>query len=191
MRMARFSSCSSSNNNTTFLFLTTLLFTLLSILLTSHTTSAGGYSFQSPTAATRWSTGQPGLITIVSTDAAKADTPSTSRLLTITLRISSGGIFGSSTTVAVIKDGFQLLVPPGSTTGSVTLSISDWVVPATLAAGNRYSVHLARTKDGFFDIPDSVDSPTFQIVAGNLSTWLEKEVLVVLFFIYHCIIKAC
>ncbi|KAK3836035.1 MAG: hypothetical protein JOS17DRAFT_735902 [Linnemannia elongata] len=175
--MARFSSCRSSNSNATFLFLTTLLFALLSILLTSHTTSAGGYTFQNPTAATRWSTGQPGLITIVSTDAAKADTPTTSRLLTITLRISSGGIFGSSTTVAVIKDGFQLLVPPGSTTGSVTLAISDWVVPATLAAGSRYSVHLARTKDGFFDIPDSVDSPNFQIVAGNLSTCLEEEVV--------------
>ncbi|KAF9146126.1 hypothetical protein BGX30_003982 [Mortierella sp. GBA39] len=167
--MARFSSCRSSNNYT-FLFLTTLLFTLLSILLTSHTTSAGGYTFQNPTAATRWSTGQPGLITIVSTDAAKADTPTTSRLLTITLRISSGGIFGSSTTVAVIKDAFQLLVPLGSTTGSVTLTISDWVVPATLAAGDKYTVHLARTKDGFFDIPDSVDSPTFQIVAANVTT---------------------
>ncbi|KAG9069968.1 hypothetical protein KI688_009298 [Linnemannia hyalina] len=168
--MTRFSSCRSSNknnNNNTFLFLTTLLFTLLSILLTSHTTSAGGYTFQNPTAATRWSTGQPGLITIVSTDAAKADTPTTSRLLTITLRISSGGIFGSSTTVAVIKDAFQLLVPVGSTTGSVTLTISDWIVPATLAAGDKYTVHLARTKDGFFDIPDSVDSPTFQIVAAQ------------------------
>ncbi|KAF9296462.1 hypothetical protein BGZ88_012573 [Linnemannia elongata] len=167
--MTRFSSCRSSSNKNTFLFLATLLFTLLSILLTSHTTSAGGYIFQNPTAATRWSTGQPGLITIVSTDAAKADTSPTSRLLTITLRISSGGIFGGSTAVAVIKDGFQLLVPPGSTTGSVTLTISDWVVPATLAAGNKYSVHLARTKDGFFDIPDSVDSPNFQIVAANVT----------------------
>ncbi|KAF9155532.1 hypothetical protein BG015_009508 [Linnemannia schmuckeri] len=166
--MARFSCCKSSSNS--LLFFTAFLFSLLSFLLTSHTTSAGGYTFQNPTAATRWSTGQPGLITIVSTDAAKADTPSTSRLLTITLRVSSGGIFGGSTNVAVIKDGFQLLVPPGSTTESVTLAISDWIVPATLPAGNKYFVHLARTKDGFFDFPDSVDSPTFQIVAANATT---------------------
>ncbi|KAF8943700.1 hypothetical protein BGZ47_005126 [Haplosporangium gracile] len=166
--MTWFFCCKSSSNS--LLFFTTLLFSILSLLLTSHTTSAGGYTFQNPTAATRWSTGQPGLITIVSTDAAKADTPTTSRLLTITLRIPSGGIFGGSTNVAVIKDGFQLLVPPGSTTGSVTLAISDWVVPATLAAGNKYSVHLARTKDGIFDFPDSVDSPTFQIIAANTTT---------------------
>jgi hypothetical protein len=167
--MALFSSCKSSshNSNYNFLFFTTLLFSLFSLLLTSHTTNAAGYSFQTPTAATRWSTGQPGLITIVSTDAASANTPTTSRLLTVTLRVSSGGLFGGSNQVAVIKDGFQLLVPPGSATPSVTLVISDWVVPATLAAGNKYFVQLKRAKDGFFDFGDSVDSPNFQIVAGK------------------------
>ncbi|KAF9081430.1 hypothetical protein BGX23_000876, partial [Mortierella sp. AD031] len=124
-----------ARSNVFFLF-ALLLLTLLSSQPSS--TVHAGYTFQTPTGATRWTTGQPGLITIVSTDKASANAPPTSRLLTITLRIGTGGIFGSSTTVAVIKDGVQLLVPAGSTTPSVTLAISDWVVPATLTAGNKY-----------------------------------------------------
>ncbi|KAF9909944.1 hypothetical protein EC991_007747 [Linnemannia zychae] len=159
--MARFSSCKSSN-------LLSLFFTLFIALLTTQTAHAASYTFQTPTAATRWTPGQPGLITIVSTDKASASTPPTSRLLTITLRVGTGGLFGSSTTVATIKEGIQLLVPVGSATPSVTLVIQDWIVPATMPPGeNKFFVHLARAKDGLFDIPDSVDSATFSVVAAN------------------------
>ncbi|KAG0256012.1 hypothetical protein BGZ95_005599, partial [Linnemannia exigua] len=127
--MTWFTSCKSSSN---LLF----LFSLLLTLLTTQTVQAAAYSFLTPTAATRWSTGQPGLITLVSTDKASAGTTPTSRLLTVTLRSGSSGFLGSSTLVATIKDGIQLLVPVGSATPSVTLVIQDWIVPATLAAGN-------------------------------------------------------
>ncbi|KAG0377091.1 hypothetical protein BGX24_006721 [Mortierella sp. AD032] len=154
--MARFTSCKSSSSSLLFLF------SLLLTLLTTQTVQAA-YTFQTPTAATRWSSGQPGLITLVSTDKATASTTPTSRLLTITLQ--RRGTFGIGSVVATIKDNVQLLVPVGSTAPSVTLVIQDWIVPATMVAGDKYFVHVERARDGFEIIPETADSPNFSIVA--------------------------
>ncbi|KAG0071091.1 hypothetical protein BGZ92_004316, partial [Podila epicladia] len=143
-------------------FFLLLLVTLVHLATFAH----AGYSLQTPTAATRWVVGQPGTITIVSTDKATATTSPTARLLTITLRTANGGIFGGSTLVATIRDRVQLLVPAGSAQPSVSLTINDWVVPANVPAGTKYIVQVARDKDGFFDIPDKESSPQFQIVAA-------------------------
>ncbi|KAG0013010.1 hypothetical protein BGZ82_002313, partial [Podila clonocystis] len=151
---------SSSSSPRSFLLL--LLVTLVHLATFAH----AGYSLQTPTAATRWVVGQPGSITIVSTDKATATTSPTARLLTITLRTANGGLFGGSTLVATIRDRVQLLVPAGSTQPSVSLTINDWVVPANVPAGTKYIVQVARDKDGFFDIPDKESSPQFQIVAA-------------------------
>ncbi|KAF9934913.1 hypothetical protein FBU30_010180 [Linnemannia zychae] len=164
--MAQFSRRRGGSTIATLPFLVSLLLTLLSLATQVY----AGYSFSTPTEATRWSTGQPGLITVVSTDKAAADTAPSARLLTITLRQGSTGLFGSNKIVATIRDGIQLLVPVGSTVPQVTLSISDWVVPATLSTGSNYFLHLERAKDGFFDVPDKVDSPSFQIVTANATT---------------------
>ncbi|KAI9236508.1 MAG: hypothetical protein BYD32DRAFT_418646 [Podila humilis] len=151
---------SSSSSPRSFLIL--LLLTLVHLAVFAH----AGYSLQTPTAATRWVVGQSGTITIVSTDKATASTSPTARLLTITLRTANRGIFGGTTLVATIRDRVQLLVPAGSTEPSVSLTISDWVVPANVPAETNYIVQVARDKDGFFDIPDKVTSPQFQIVAA-------------------------
>ncbi|KAG0357932.1 hypothetical protein BG005_002921 [Podila minutissima] len=151
---------SASSSPRSFLFL--LFVTLVHLATFAH----AGYSLQTPTAATRWVVGQPGTITIVSTDKATATTSPTARLLTITLRTANGGIFGGSTLVATIRDRVQLLVPAGSAQPSVSLTINDWVVPANVPAGTTYIVQVARDKDGFFDIPDKESSPQFQIVAA-------------------------
>lgn len=68
--------------------------------------------------------------------------------------------------MATIRDRVQLLVPTGSTQPSVSLTISDWAVPANVPPETNYIVQVARDKDGFFDIPDKVTSPQFQIVAA-------------------------
>ncbi|KAG0248766.1 hypothetical protein BG011_009930 [Mortierella polycephala] len=137
---------------------TVLLFSLLLVQLSHHLVQAG-YTFQAPTAATRWVAGQPGLVTIVSTDKAKANTKVTDRLLTITLR-------NDRNTAAVIKDGLQLLVPAGSAEKQVSWTL-DWVVPADMPGGLIYSVHLERAKDGFFDLlPDKEKTAIFQIDAN-------------------------
>ncbi|KAG0340162.1 hypothetical protein BG000_000540 [Podila horticola] len=143
-------------------FLLLLFVTLIHLATFAH----AGYSLQTPTAATRWVVGQPGTITVVSTDKATATTSPTARLLTITLRTANGGLFGGSTLVATIRDRVQLLVPAGSAQPSVSLTINDWVVPANVPAGTNYIVQVARDKDGFFDIPDKESSPQFQIVAA-------------------------
>ncbi|KAF9087661.1 hypothetical protein BGX23_007954 [Mortierella sp. AD031] len=144
---------------------------LLSLLASSPNTvvHAGPYSLLTPTAATRWQPGQPGLVTILSTDKAKASTKPTDRLLTITLRISKGGLFGGSTQVAVIRDGVQLLVPAGSAESQAKLEIANWVVPANVEPGAKYIVQVSRAKDGFFDIPDKVDSAHFQVIAAPVA----------------------
>ncbi|KAF9415025.1 hypothetical protein BGZ94_000210 [Podila epigama] len=140
---------------------------LLVLLALAHLVSVAhaGYSFQTPTAATRWVAGQPGTITIVSTDKAAANTSPTARLLTITLRRAKGGLLGGSTLVSTIRDRVQLLVPVGSTQPSVSLTINDWVVPANVPAGTNYFVQLVRDKDGFFDIADKENTPEFEIQA--------------------------
>lgn len=143
-------------------FLLLLLLTLVYLATFAH----AGYSLQTPTAATRWVVGQSSTITIVSTDKATASTSPTARLLTITLRTANRGIFGGTTLVATIRDRVQLLVPAGSTEPSVSLTISDWAVPANVPAETNYIVQVARDRDGFFDIPDKVSSPQFQIMAA-------------------------
>ncbi|KAF9916942.1 hypothetical protein FBU30_001069 [Linnemannia zychae] len=149
-------------------FLAAPAFFLLSLLITTPSiVHAGPYTLQAPTSATRWMAGQPGIVTVISTDKADAKTKPSDRLLTITLRIAKGGIFGGSTVVAVIRDGVQLLVPLKGAERQVKLDVNDWVVPATgIAPGDKYFVQVARAKDGFFDIPDKVDSAHFQIVAA-------------------------
>ncbi|KAI7819274.1 hypothetical protein BC939DRAFT_460750 [Gamsiella multidivaricata] len=156
-----------------------LLFCLLILLAlsTQHLVQADkSYSFFAPTAATRWVAGQQGLVSIISTDKAKGDASPTDRLLTITLRTKSGGIFPSTTVVATIKDGIQLLIPANSTATQVQLDITDFIVPATLTAGENYLVHLERASSGLFDFDRTTDSSNFQIFAappaGNTTTGL-------------------
>ncbi|KAF9144624.1 hypothetical protein BGX30_012175 [Mortierella sp. GBA39] len=145
------------------------LLSLLVLIITPTTVHAGPYTLTTPTSATRWTAGQPGSVTLLSTDKAGASTQSTDRLLTITLRLGKGGIFGGSTQVAVIRDGIQLLVPFKGTENQVKLEVSDWIVPAGTAAGDKYFVQMVRRKDGFFDIPDKVESAFFQIVAAPVT----------------------
>ncbi|KAF9135182.1 hypothetical protein BG015_003304 [Linnemannia schmuckeri] len=145
------------------------LLSLLVLVLTPSTAHAGPYTLTTPTSATRWTPGQPGAITLLSTDKAKASTKPTDRLLTITLRLGKGGIFGGSTQVAVIRDGVQLLVPFKGTENQVKLDVTNWVVPPGTAAGDKYFVQMVRTKEGFFDIPDKVESAFFQIVAAPVT----------------------
>ncbi|KAK3845946.1 MAG: hypothetical protein J3R72DRAFT_487179 [Linnemannia gamsii] len=143
---------------------------LLLSLLTTAIVHAGPYTLSTPTAATRWTPGQPGLITILSTDKADADTKPIDRLLTITLCLATGGILNRSTQVAVIQSGVQLLVPFKSAETQVKLEISNWVVPATAAAGDKYFVRAEMAKDGFFDFfPEKVKSPYFQVVAAPVN----------------------
>ncbi|KAK3829527.1 MAG: hypothetical protein JOS17DRAFT_748490 [Linnemannia elongata] len=151
-------------------FTTPVLFLLsLLVLILAPTVHAGPYTLTTPTSATRWTAGQPGSITLLSTDKAGASTKPTDRLLTITLRLGKGGIFGGSNQVAVIRDGIQLLVPFKGTENQVKLEVSDWMVPAGTAAGDKYFVQMVRRKDGFFDIPDKVESAFFQIVAAPIT----------------------
>ncbi|KAF9282756.1 hypothetical protein BGZ88_010859 [Linnemannia elongata] len=145
------------------------LLSLLVLILTPTTVHAGSYTLTTPTSATRWTAGQSGAITLLSTDKAGASTKPTDRLLTITLRLGKGGIFGGSTQVAVIRDGIQLLVPFKGTENQVKLEVNDWVVPAGTAAGDKYFVQMVRRKDGFFDIPDKVEGAFFQIVAAPVT----------------------
>ncbi|KAF9907870.1 hypothetical protein EC991_010468 [Linnemannia zychae] len=150
-------------------FLAPALF-LLSLLATTPTAVlAGKYTLSTPTAATRWAPGQPGLVTILSTDKANAKTIPTDRLLTVTLRVSKGGLLGGSTEVAMIQQGFQLMIPFQSTETQVKSEISNWVVPASAPPGEKYFVRVERAKDGFFDIPDKVESPYFQIAAAPVT----------------------
>ncbi|KAF9135731.1 hypothetical protein BGW39_000600 [Mortierella sp. 14UC] len=150
-------------------FLAPALF-LLSLLATTPTTVlAGKYTLSTPTAATRWTPGQPGLITILSTDKADAKTKPTDRLLTVTLRVSNGGLLAGSTEVAMIQQGFQLMVPFQSAETQVKLEISSWVVPASTPPGDKYFVRVVRARDGIFDIPDKVDSPNFQVSAAPVT----------------------
>src|SRR5690554_5453911 len=116
MKMARFSN-------------TVLLFSLLLVQLSHHLVQAG-YTFQAPTAATRWVAGQTGLVTIVSNDKADDETKATDRLLTITLR-------NDRNTAAVIKDGLQLLIPVDSDAAQVSWTW-EWLVPADMPAGAIY-----------------------------------------------------
>jgi hypothetical protein len=148
-----------------------LLLSLLAFVALTPATvvHAGPYTFTTPTAATRWTAGQPGTITLISTDKANADTKPTDRLLTITLRLGKGGIFGGSTQVAVIQDGVQLLVPFKGTETQVKLDVNNWIVPAGTAAGDKYFVQMVRAKDGFFDFPGKVDSAYFQVVAAPVT----------------------
>ncbi|KAG0282191.1 hypothetical protein BGZ96_000750 [Linnemannia gamsii] len=150
---------------------TFLLLSLLALVAITPTTvvHAGPYTLTTPTAATRWTAGQPGAITLLSTDQAKADTKPTDRLLTITLRLGKGGLLGGSTQVAVIRDGVQLLVPFKGTENQVKLDVNNWIVPAGTAAGDKYFVQMVRAKDGFLDFPGKVDSAYFQIVAAPVT----------------------
>ncbi|KAG9069189.1 hypothetical protein KI688_010086 [Linnemannia hyalina] len=145
------------------------LLSLLVLIITPTAVHAGPYTLTTPTSATRWTAGQPGSVTLLSTDKAGASTQSTDRLLTITLRVGKGGLLGGSTQVAVIRDGIQLLVPFKGTEKQVKLDVSDWMVPAGTAAGDKYFVQMVRRKDGFFDIPDKVESAFFQIVAAPVT----------------------
>lgn len=128
-------------------------------LATYNPVEAGDYSLTAPTSATRWVAGQQGLVIAVSVKRSKVDPiPPGDDLLTITLRRKNGLLY---TTVATIRDGVQLLMGPTDTEPK-TLTISDFIVPVDLPAGNNYYVHLG--EGGF--LPPTADSPNFQIIAA-------------------------
>ena len=142
-----------------------LVILLLLSTIFSPVHAADTYSFQVPTAATVWTPGQAGVITITSTEKATSTTKPTDRLLTITLQKTTS-IFGTSKQVAVIQDRLQLLVPAGSPQTEVSATISDWIVPSNLPPASTYFVRLVRAKTSFGDFfPLTENSPSFQIVA--------------------------
>ncbi|KAF9175781.1 hypothetical protein BGX21_002188 [Mortierella sp. AD011] len=152
-----------------FSFLSTYLLLLQLLALSSqhNLVQAGEYSFQTPTSATRWVTGQVGQVTINSQDKATSATPTNDHLLTITLRYYKN-ILQPDALAATIKDNVQLLVPYGSTATQVSMTINDFIVPTTLAAGTQYFVRILRYNN-IFD-QESDDSPYFQIVSGAITT---------------------
>ncbi|GJJ75729.1 hypothetical protein EMPS_08087 [Entomortierella parvispora] len=136
-------------------------------MIVSPVQSAAEYSFQVPTANTIWTAGQAGVITITSTDKETSTTKPTDRLLTITLQ-KDKTLLGSNQ-VALIRNRLQLLVPAGSSQTSVSVTITDWIVPADLPAGSTYFVQLQRAKVSVWDIlPLKETSPRFQIVAPTV-----------------------
>ncbi|KAF9360786.1 hypothetical protein BGX26_007737 [Mortierella sp. AD094] len=141
-----------------------LLFQLLALSSQHNLVQAGDYSLQTPTAATRWVAGQAGQITIVSQDKATSATPTNGRLLTVTLRYYKN-LFQPDVVAATIRDHVQLLVPFGSTQTQVSLTINDFIVPATLTPGTNYFVRISRY-DSLFD-QETDNSPSFQIVAAT------------------------
>ncbi|KAF9288674.1 hypothetical protein BGZ68_010797 [Mortierella alpina] len=155
-------------------FLALAAFLLLHLtLLSSQLTlvQAGSYSFQTPTAATRWTVGQPGQINIVSKDRAGANTKPDDKLFKVTLE--RRGLFGIHTTVTTIRDRVQLLIPAANPQQTeVTMDINDWLVPLNVPAGDKYFVRLEMDKGIIFK--ESADTPEFQIVAaatpGNTTT---------------------
>ncbi|KAF8949641.1 hypothetical protein BGZ46_005022, partial [Entomortierella lignicola] len=140
-----------------------LLLQLLALSTQNNLVHAAQYSFVTPTSATLWTAGQPGQVTIVSQDKATSASPTNGRLLTIDLCVYKN-IFQPDVVVATIKDHVQLLVPFGSTETQVSLTINDFVVPATVSSGSSYFVRLSRY-DGLFD-QETDKSPQFQIMAA-------------------------
>jgi hypothetical protein len=124
-----------------------------------------GYSFALPTASSRWSIGQPGKITIKSTDTGGDN--GGNRFLTLSLRQTSGNVFVPDKQLIVIADRFSVIVQPPATEATQDI---DWVVPSSIPEGAKYYVYLERTKDGLFDIPDKEKSPEFSIVAAAAPT---------------------
>ncbi|KAG0225281.1 hypothetical protein BGW42_004570 [Actinomortierella wolfii] len=136
------------------LFLLTYVAVLLQVV---H--AADPYTFRLPTAATRWVLGQPGSIILVSTRRS-TDKPG---MLKMTLR--KPGILFTPTTVATIIDGFQLFIPDNTTQAEATREI-QWTVPANVAPGNEYYLHVQES--GIF--APSGESPKFSIMAAAPGT---------------------
>jgi hypothetical protein len=138
----------------------TYFIAFLALATYTQVDAAKEYTLTAPTAATQWVPGQPGLVVLVSTMRAKSDPPGpTEQLLTITLR--RDRIIGSDE-IATIKDGVQLLMKP-TDTQPAQLTISDFIVPASIAPGKKYFVKVQQGT-GLF-APNS-DSPQFEIVAA-------------------------
>jgi len=145
--------------------LSLLLFSIfLHLSFSAFLADASTYTITAPTGAARWTTGQPALITIVSTDKATANTKPTDDLLTIVL-CTPVPIINTCSASATITDRLQVMIPFNSTAASVSYDITNWIVPTNLPPGNNYYVHLAQS--GLF--APTADSPIFQVVFGKAS----------------------